>query len=56
MKHELAGVDTFFIAADPALTHISSILVTAVKHQDRVPNGDVRGLLPVGESRSKGNA
>ncbi|MFE9221795.1 pantetheine-phosphate adenylyltransferase [Streptomyces lavendulae] len=56
MDHELAGVDTFFIAADPALAHISSTLVPAVKQQDRVPNGDVRGLLPVGESRSKGNA
>lgn len=37
MNHELAGVETFFIAADPALAHISSTLVTAVSQQDRVP-------------------
>jgi pantetheine-phosphate adenylyltransferase len=37
MNHELAGVETFFIAADPALAHISSTLVTAMSHQDRVP-------------------
>ncbi|MFJ7342707.1 pantetheine-phosphate adenylyltransferase [Streptomyces sp. NPDC101110] len=28
MNHELAGVETFFIPADPALAHISSTLVT----------------------------
>ncbi|MEW2611248.1 pantetheine-phosphate adenylyltransferase [Streptomyces sp. NPDC047880] len=28
MNHELAGVETFFIPADPALAHISSSLVT----------------------------
>jgi pantetheine-phosphate adenylyltransferase len=28
MNRELAGVETFFIAADPALAHISSSLVT----------------------------
>ncbi|MFI7240279.1 pantetheine-phosphate adenylyltransferase [Streptomyces cyaneofuscatus] len=37
MNHELAGVETFFISADPALAHISSTLVTAVGQQDRVP-------------------
>ncbi|GHI10271.1 hypothetical protein Scel_85920 [Streptomyces cellostaticus] len=36
MNHELAGVETFFIAADPALAHISSTLVTAMSQQDRV--------------------
>jgi len=30
MNHELAGVETVFIAADPALAHISSTLVTAM--------------------------
>ncbi|MFF5405087.1 pantetheine-phosphate adenylyltransferase [Streptomyces misionensis] len=30
MNHELAGVETFFIAADPALAHVSSTLVTAM--------------------------
>ncbi|GGM26294.1 hypothetical protein GCM10010129_83460 [Streptomyces fumigatiscleroticus] len=34
MNHELAGVETFFIAADPALAHISSTLVTTVSRQD----------------------
>ncbi len=37
MNHELAGVETFFIAADPALAHVSSTLVTAMGQQDRVP-------------------
>ncbi|MEW2067870.1 pantetheine-phosphate adenylyltransferase [Streptomyces sp. NPDC007346] len=44
MNHELAGVETFFIAADPALAHVSSTLVTAsstlitaVSQQGRVP-------------------
>ncbi|MEU9370464.1 pantetheine-phosphate adenylyltransferase [Streptomyces avermitilis] len=37
MNHELAGVETFFIAADPALAHISSTLVTAMSQQDCVP-------------------
>ncbi|MFG2623155.1 pantetheine-phosphate adenylyltransferase [Streptomyces sp. NPDC048507] len=36
MNHELAGVETFFIAADPDLAHISSTLVTAVGQQNRV--------------------
>ncbi|MFJ8630881.1 pantetheine-phosphate adenylyltransferase [Streptomyces sp. NPDC093568] len=35
MNHELAGVETFFIPADPALAHVSSTLVTAVSQQDR---------------------
>ncbi|QLJ02550.1 pantetheine-phosphate adenylyltransferase [Streptomyces sp. NEAU-sy36] len=30
MNRELAGVETFFIAADPALAHVSSTLVTAM--------------------------
>ncbi len=38
MNNELAGVETFFMAADPALGHISSTLVTAVSQQDRIPN------------------
>lgn len=33
MNHELAGVETFFIAADPALAHMSSTLVTAMSQQ-----------------------
>ncbi|WP_409235752.1 pantetheine-phosphate adenylyltransferase [Streptomyces sp. PA5.6] len=37
MNRELAGVETFFIAADPALSHISSTLVTTVSQQGRVP-------------------
>ncbi|MEV4740037.1 pantetheine-phosphate adenylyltransferase [Streptomyces sp. NPDC049555] len=32
MNHELAGVETFFIAADPTLAHISSTLVTTMRH------------------------
>lgn len=35
MNRELAGVETFFIAADPALAHVSSTLVTAVSQQGR---------------------
>lgn len=34
MNRELAGVDTFFIAADPALAHISSTLATATSQSD----------------------
>ncbi len=34
MNHELAGVETVFIAADPDHAHISSTLVTATNHQD----------------------
>ncbi|TWV56338.1 pantetheine-phosphate adenylyltransferase [Streptomyces misionensis] len=37
MNHELAGVETFFIAADPSLAHISSTLVTTMNQQGRVP-------------------
>ncbi|RPK58684.1 Phosphopantetheine adenylyltransferase [Streptomyces sp. ADI95-17] len=37
MNHELAGVETFFIAADPALARVSSTLVTAMRQLDRVP-------------------
>ncbi|MFC6986812.1 pantetheine-phosphate adenylyltransferase [Streptomyces cirratus] len=55
MNHELAGVETFFIAADPALAHISSTLVTAMSRQDRVPSADVSELLPVGGCGSEGS-
>ncbi|MEE1773771.1 pantetheine-phosphate adenylyltransferase [Streptomyces sp. JV185] len=49
MNHQLAGVETFFIAADPALAHVSSSLVTAMsKHEDSSK------LLPAVEGRSKG--
>ncbi|MFD8020803.1 pantetheine-phosphate adenylyltransferase [Streptomyces lavendulae] len=41
MNHELAGVETLFISADPALAHISSTLVTSMSQQGRVPNDDV---------------
>ncbi|MCH6165708.1 pantetheine-phosphate adenylyltransferase [Pseudonocardia alaniniphila] len=34
MNHELAGIETFFIAADPAQAYISSTLVTAMTQQD----------------------
>lgn len=34
MNHELAGVETFFMAADPAQTHVSSTLVTAMRQRD----------------------
>lgn len=30
MNHELAGIETFFIAADPTLAHVSSTLVSAM--------------------------
>ena len=33
MNRELAGVETFFIAAEPAKAHISSTLVTALGRQ-----------------------
>ncbi|MFJ4825517.1 pantetheine-phosphate adenylyltransferase [Streptomyces bacillaris] len=36
MNHELAGVETLFIAADPDLAHVSSTLVTAVGQRERV--------------------
>ncbi|WP_280918296.1 pantetheine-phosphate adenylyltransferase [Streptomyces sp. SPB4] len=49
MNHELAGIDTFFIPADPDLAHISSTLVTAIGQQDRVANEDSSKLLPAGE-------
>lgn len=35
MNHELAGVETFFLPADPALGHVSSTLVTAMSRLDR---------------------
>ncbi|MEU3829945.1 pantetheine-phosphate adenylyltransferase [Streptomyces sp. SID161] len=37
MNHQLAGVETIFIAADPALAHISSTLVTTMGQQGRGP-------------------
>ncbi|MER5325911.1 pantetheine-phosphate adenylyltransferase [Streptosporangium roseum] len=40
MNHELAGVETFFIAADPAQAYISSTLVTAMSQQDLSLNFD----------------
>ncbi|WP_129305050.1 pantetheine-phosphate adenylyltransferase [Streptomyces sp. L2] len=42
-NHELAGVETLFLAADPSLAHISSTLVTATRHRGRMPNGDPSG-------------
>ncbi|WKD37681.1 hypothetical protein [Streptomyces xanthophaeus] len=41
MNHELAGVETLFMAADPDLAHISSTLVTALGEQQRVPTDEV---------------
>lgn len=35
MNHELAGIETFFIAADPAQAYISSTLITAMSQKDR---------------------
>lgn len=38
MNRELAGVETFFIAADPAQAYISSTLVTAIsRHSHQAP-------------------
>lgn len=37
MNHRLAGVETLFIAADPALAHVASTLVTTTRQQDRFP-------------------
>ncbi|MEU6624863.1 pantetheine-phosphate adenylyltransferase [Streptomyces litmocidini] len=48
MNRELAGVETFFIAADPALAHVSSTLVTAMSRQGRAPAHS----SPVTNSRS----
>ncbi|MET9961450.1 pantetheine-phosphate adenylyltransferase [Streptomyces sp. NPDC006326] len=36
MNYELAGIETLFLAADPALAHISSTFVTAMSQPDRV--------------------
>ncbi|MFD7613047.1 pantetheine-phosphate adenylyltransferase [Streptomyces sp. NPDC059828] len=55
MNHELAGVETFSIAADPALAHVSSTLVAAMSQQDRVPNDDLSELLPAGAGGSEGS-
>jgi pantetheine-phosphate adenylyltransferase len=54
MSHELAGVETFFIPADPALAHVSSTLVDAMSQQDRVPNDDL-SELPAGGGGSEGS-
>ncbi|MFF6998963.1 pantetheine-phosphate adenylyltransferase [Streptomyces sp. NPDC008313] len=54
MNNELAGVETFFMPADPALSHISSTLITTMRQQDRIPNDDVSELLPAGESGGEG--
>ncbi|WP_435057955.1 pantetheine-phosphate adenylyltransferase [Streptomyces sp. bgisy060] len=54
MNHELAGVETFFIPADPALAHVSSTLVTTVGRQHRAPNGDSAGRLPTPEGGDTG--
>ncbi|MGW2469334.1 pantetheine-phosphate adenylyltransferase [Streptomyces bauhiniae] len=53
MNYELAGVETFFIAADPALAHISSTLVSAMSQQDRVPNDDLSEYLPAAGAGSE---
>ncbi|MFE7466630.1 pantetheine-phosphate adenylyltransferase [Streptomyces sp. NPDC057499] len=37
MNHELAGVETLFIPAEPAMAHISSTLVTTMNRQDPAP-------------------
>jgi pantetheine-phosphate adenylyltransferase len=37
MNHQLAGIETVFIAAAPAKAHISSTLVTSVTRSDNVP-------------------
>ncbi|MFC8526967.1 pantetheine-phosphate adenylyltransferase [Nocardia sp. NPDC057227] len=42
MNKKLAGVDTFFIAADPAFIHLSSSLVKEVARF----GGDVADMLP----------
>ena len=42
MNHHLTGVETLFIAADPALAHVSSSLIKEVVRY----GGDVSGLVP----------
>lgn len=42
MNHHLSGVETLFLAADPALTHVSSSLIKEVVRY----GGDVTGLVP----------
>ncbi|MFE7617202.1 pantetheine-phosphate adenylyltransferase [Streptomyces sp. NPDC057496] len=49
MNRELAGFETLFIAADPALAHVSSSLVTEMGRHE-----DPGRLLPVGEGRGEG--
>jgi pantetheine-phosphate adenylyltransferase len=55
MNHELAGVETVFIAADPDLAHISSTLVTATSRRDRAPDDDASEPLPAGGGGSEGS-
>ncbi|MFF8726819.1 pantetheine-phosphate adenylyltransferase [Streptomyces sp. NPDC015171] len=55
MNHELAGVETFFVAADPALAHISSTLVTAMSRHDLVPKDGSGQLLPAGGGGGEGS-
>ena len=42
MNRHLTGVETLFIAADPALQHVSSSLIKEVVRY----GGDVSGLVP----------
>ncbi|MFD8794262.1 pantetheine-phosphate adenylyltransferase [Streptomyces vinaceus] len=53
MNRELAGLETLFIPADPALAHVSSTLVTGMSRLGRVPDGPVSGLLPAGGGSSE---
>lgn len=53
MNHELAGVETLLIPADPALAHISSTLVTTTSQQ-RASDDDFGEVLPTGDSGSEG--
>ncbi|GGS99831.1 MULTISPECIES: pantetheine-phosphate adenylyltransferase [Streptomyces] len=55
MNHELAGVETLFLAAHPALAHVSSALVTmTAAPQGRVPRQGVSGLRPAGDGGTEG--
>jgi pantetheine-phosphate adenylyltransferase len=42
MNHQLTGVETLFIAADPTLQHVSSSLIKEVVRY----GGDVTGMVP----------
>ncbi|MFJ7261296.1 pantetheine-phosphate adenylyltransferase [Streptomyces globosus] len=55
MNRELAGVETVFLAAHPALAHVSSTLVAAVSEpRARVPRQDASGRVPAGEAGGGG--